>query len=67
MNKEYTNAYVEEADKEAVEMYGNDLIWLMLDNLKNYIYSHKLASFTKTEEGGLKMEVHISPPEYWEA
>lgn len=66
MNKEYINAYVKEADKEAVEMYGNDLIWLMLDDLKNYIYRRDLASFTETEEGGLKMEIHISPPEYWE-
>lgn len=66
MNREYTNVYVQDANKEAVEMYGNDLIWLMLDDLKNYIWRHKLVSFTETEEGGFKMEIHISPPEYWE-
>jgi hypothetical protein len=65
MKQEYVNIYGSFVDQEAVQKYGDDIYWMMLDALKDYLYKNNLVLFTKTENG-LQMEIHISPPEYWQ-
>lgn len=65
MKQEYVTIYGSSVDKETIQIYGNDIYWMMLDTLKDYLYKNNLVLFTETENE-LRMEIHISPPEYWQ-